>query len=220
MELKTVMRDSVGIKGLKDMCLAIDEKIGGKITIIEIGSYMGESSAIFAEEFPYGKIICIDPWKAGYDDKDIASSSDFTEVEQQFDLRTMEYENIFKLKGNSLDYYKNCDVVYIDGSHKYEDVKADLLHWLPQTKRVICGHDYYKNCDVVYIDGSHKYEDVKADLLHWLPQTKRVICGHDYCNDEEFLKIHSHIRGVTQAVNEVVGKPDMVFVDNSWLKWL
>lgn len=182
MELKTVMRDSIGIKGLKDMCLAIDEKIGGKITIIEIGSYMGESSAIFAEEFPYGKVICIDPWKAGYDDKDTTSSSDFTEVEQQFDLRTMEYENIFKLKSNSLDYYKNCDVVYLDGCHRYQDVKADLLHWLPQTKRVICGHDYY--------------------------------------NDEEFLKIHSHIRGVTQAVNEVVGKPDMVFVDSSWLKWL
>lgn len=182
MELKTVMRDSVGVKGLKDLCLAIDEKIGGKITIIEIGSYMGESSVIFAEEFPYADVICIDPWKSGYDDNDSASSSDFIEVEQQFNLRVKEYDNIFKVKGNSLDYYKECDVVYIDGSHKYEDVKADLLHWLPQTKK--------------------------------------VICGHDYCNDEEFLKIHSHIRGVTQAVNEVIGKPDIVFVDNSWLKWL
>lgn len=182
MELKTVMRDSVGIKGLKDMCLAIDEKIGGKITIIEIGSYMGESSAIFAEEFPYGKIICIDPWKAGYDDNDTTSNSNFTEVEQQFDLRTMEYENIFKLKGNSLDYYKNCDVVYIDGAHNEEAIKKDILHWLPQTKHIISGHDYY--------------------------------------NDEEFLKAHPHIKDVKKTVDEILGIPDKIFIDGSWLKFL
>ena len=181
-ELKTVMRDDVGVKGLKDLCLHIDEKIGGKITIIEVGSYMGESSVIFAEEFPFGKIICIDPWKGGYDENDSASNADYKDVEEQFDLRTKEYDNIYKVKDSSLDYYKPCDVVYIDGVHTYEGVKADLLHWLPQCTR--------------------------------------VICGHDYCEDEELLKIHSHIKGVKLAVDEVVGKPDVVFCDNSWIKWI
>ena len=145
MELKTVMRPEHTIQGLKDLCLTIDEKIGGKITIVEIGSFMGESAVIFAEEFPEAKIYCIDPWLPGYDNKDSASDFDFSDVENQFDLRTRNYTNIIKKKGLSTDFKIECDVVYIDGCHKYECVKEDILHWLPLTKKVICGHDYYED---------------------------------------------------------------------------
>ena len=73
---------------------------------------------------------------------------------------------------------------------------------------------------MVYIDGRHFYEGVKEDILYWLPKTKKVICGHDYCSDEQFLKLHPHIKGVKIAVDEILGTPDLNFCDNSWLKWI
>lgn len=176
--LKTVMRSGDTVKGLKDLCLTIDEKIGGKITIVEIGSYMGESAEIFAEEFPDAKIYCIDPWKGGFDDNDTCSHADYNEVENQFDLRTKDYPNIIKVKDFSTNVSISCDVVYIDGRHFYEGVKEDILHWLPLTKKVICGHDF---------------------LQTPVPS--------------------SHINGVQQAVREILGEPDKVFSETSWLKW-
>ena len=176
--LKTVMRSGDTVKGLKDLCLTIDEKIGGKITIVEIGSYMGESAEIFAEEFPDAKIYCIDPWKGGFDDNDTCSHADYNEVENQFDLRTKDYPNIIKVKDFSTNVNIPCDMVYIDGRHFYEGVKEDILHWLPLTKKVICGHDF---------------------LQTPVPS--------------------SHINGVQQAVREILGEPDKVFSETSWLKW-
>jgi hypothetical protein len=83
--------------------------------------------------------------------------------------------------------------------------------------------DFNTSCDVVYIDGIHTYEGVKEDILHWKPQlntVKSVICGHDYYTDEEFLKIHTHISGVKQAIDELLGKPDKTYSDGSWIKYL
>jgi hypothetical protein len=45
---------------------------------------MGESSLIFAEEFPNGKIFCIDSWEGGFDNSDSCSNADYSDVEQQF----------------------------------------------------------------------------------------------------------------------------------------
>jgi predicted O-methyltransferase YrrM len=39
---------------------------------------------------------------------------------------------------------KSRDLVYIDASHNYEDVKQDIEDWLPKIREggIICGHDY------------------------------------------------------------------------------
>jgi hypothetical protein len=186
MELKTVMRPEHGKVGLRELSNDIKNYFNtDNLLFVEVGSYMGESAEVFAQELPNAIIYCIDPWKGNYDEKDAASHADYTEVEHQFDLRTGNYKNIKKLKGFSTDFNTSCDVVYIDGIHTYEGVKEDILHWKLQLNTV-----------------------------------KSVICGHDYYTDEEFLKIHTHISGVKQAIDELLGKPDKTYSDGSWIKYL
>ena len=76
------MRNETNIPFLREFCQEIKSKIGEEITLVEIGSYTGQSAEIFAQEFPKGKIYCIDPWLEGYDPLDIAASSNMMEVEK------------------------------------------------------------------------------------------------------------------------------------------
>ena len=165
---------------LRRFCHELREIVGESPTIVELGSYMGESSLIFAEEFPNGKIICVDSWEGGFDDSDSCSNVDYSDVERQFDLRMSMVDNITKIKGLSTSVGIECDLVYIDACHKYECVKDDIHHWLPLVSKVISGHDYYL--------------------------------------DLGFINNHPHIKGVRQAVDEILDKPTMVFNDGSWFK--
>jgi hypothetical protein len=141
-KLKTVMRTKDFELQLRLFCSEIKKIIGESPTIVELGSYMGESSLIFSEEFPNGNIICIDSWVGGFDDSDSASHANYIDVENQFDIRMGMVNNITKIKGLSTDFSFECDLVYIDACHKYECVVNDIKHWLPLTKQVISGHDY------------------------------------------------------------------------------
>jgi len=140
--LKIVMRPQESEMELRRFCRDIKEIVGDSPTIVELGSYMGESSLIFSQEFPKGKVICVDSWEGGFDDSDSASHADYIDVEEQFDIRLNSVTNIQKIKGLSTDFSIECDVVYIDACHKYECVINDIKHWLPLTKKIISGHDY------------------------------------------------------------------------------
>lgn len=65
--------------------------------------------------------------------------------------------------------------------------------------------------DFVYIDGLHTYEQVKKDILNFAPflSETQMIGGHDY---------HANWSGVKKAVDEIIGNPDEVFCDTSWIK--
>lgn len=65
--------------------------------------------------------------------------------------------------------------------------------------------------DAAYIDACHTYEAVKKDISFWLPRCKIAICGHDYSTCWP---------GVRQAVDEMLGCPNVTYCDGSWLKWL
>jgi len=146
--LKTVMRPESSAIPLKQMCGSIKNRFTDVKTFVEVGSYMGESAVIFASEFPEGKIYCIDPWIGNFDNADSASFSDYSEVEEQFDLRAKNFNNIVKIKKMSTEVDMECDVIYIDGCHKYECVIEDIKYWKDKVKYAICGHDYYDD----YID--------------------------------------------------------------------
>lgn len=172
--LKSVMRNAnPDLDPLVDLCKDLKSHFGDKeITIVEIGSYMGESSAIFAKQFPNAKVICIDPWKNDYDSNDWASSSDFNEIEAQFNLRMEMYPNIEKRKGYSIDFEIPFDFIYIDGIHTYDGVTADILHWKPFVKEggIIGGHDYhpYWNGVVKAVDENLGTPDKVYEDFSWI----------------------------------------------------
>lgn len=145
---------------LRTMCKDIKDRLyelSKNPTIVEIGSYEGESTEIFAQEFPFATIYAIDPWINGYDDNDPTSKVNMINVENQFDMRTKYYKNIIKIKDFSLNVntVDEIDMVYIDGSHKYEDVKADILYWKSKMKvgGIISGHDYYLTNTPKHVEG-------------------------------------------------------------------
>ena len=64
--------------------------------------------------------------------------------------------------------------------------------------------------DLVYIDAEHTYEACFKDISTALEMKIRIISGHDYVQGEWV--------GVKKAVNDLLGTPDRVFSDRSWLK--
>lgn len=137
--------------GLIDMCKYIKELGIYPKTIVEVGVFEGESTQIFINEFPDSTILCIDPWKIGFDDNDILSKCQnrMDEAERNFDIIKEKYsQNIIKLKGISSSFesiltkYYPVDMTYIDGCHTYDAVKEDIAFWKPKTKHLLCGHDF------------------------------------------------------------------------------
>lgn len=120
------------------------------LTMIEVGSYAGESAEIFVNTGKVKKIICIDPWLPNYDSNDEASSSDFVKVEAAFDNVMKKYENVIvKFKGTLNDFLKSSydiqpDLIYIDACHTYEACKSDILNSVKLNPKFISGHDYIK----------------------------------------------------------------------------
>jgi predicted O-methyltransferase YrrM len=143
------MRPELYTNGLKDLINYINQfQSTSEMTMVEIGSYAGEGTEIFAEHFK--KVITIDPHVNGYDnDNDSASSSDFEMVIDKFNKRINNKENIEYINSTSDDAILKLkdvsfDFVYIDGWHTYEQVIKDIDNYLPQINKngFIGGHDY------------------------------------------------------------------------------
>jgi hypothetical protein len=131
--------------GLFEMIEVLENKFDMKQkTMIEIGSYQGESTEVFAKLF--NKIYAIDPWINGYDPYDISShATEMSLVEKAFDDRMKFYNGLFKIKDKSTNFFNNfnqiVDFTYIDGDHRYEAVIEDIK-LASKVSRYIGGHDY------------------------------------------------------------------------------
>jgi hypothetical protein len=106
----------------------VQERFAGveNLSILEIGSFEGYSANIFNKIFVSPEIFCVDPWVA----YSLHPNLNFTQIENNFDKNTKKL-NIKKFKMRSSDFFKNnnkkFDLIYIDGSHKADDVLADAI---------------------------------------------------------------------------------------------
>jgi hypothetical protein len=115
----------------------------------EVGSYAGESTELFRDSGKFKRIICIDPYKANYEDDqqvlmtlELARKSLLAKFNESMELLEVPFhESNEYIPDNSLDF---C---YIDGNHTYEFVKADILLAIKKIKAggYLAGHDYYPN---------------------------------------------------------------------------
>jgi predicted O-methyltransferase YrrM len=143
---QTWMRDATSTEGLLDLIKELGDN--SDKTMIEIGSFVGESTILFAQSFK--KVIAIDPFLADYDPADPTSYSfEFKNVYDTYLDRTSPYSNIQTLTMTSdaaADILNEdmFDFIYLDGLHTYEGVKTDIINYLPKVKQggVIGGHDY------------------------------------------------------------------------------
>jgi hypothetical protein len=149
---KATCRSEKYTNGLLDLINYLKDKVE---TMVEVGSYQGESTIIFAQNLPnIKKIYAVDPWLNGYAAGDICSDEYPMEiVENNFDIRIKDYPTIIKKKMFSTDFANeiedgSLDFVYIDGDHQYESCKNDIKIWLPKIKSngIIAGHDYLPAC--------------------------------------------------------------------------
>lgn len=115
------------------------------LKMVEVGCYQGESTAIFAANFKH--VYAVDCWQDGVDPFWKISES-MALIENQFDIRMSVYPNVTKIKSLSVEAAKRFDTmvdfVYIDASHDYGSVVADINAWLPHIRPGgwIGGHDY------------------------------------------------------------------------------
>ncbi len=134
---------------LSDGLVKLAAIIAPGAVIAEIGSYLGESARIFLDAGAR-LVFCIDPWKDGYDDGDVASARDnLAQVEKEFDRRMANRLNWIKLKmsGDEAANILNdrlLDAVYIDAKHTFEAVRANVRTWRSKVKAggFIAGHDW------------------------------------------------------------------------------
>lgn len=131
--------------GLFDFCNYIKKFYNTKkLTLLEIGTFAGESASVFAQYFK--EVTCIDSWCVENIEQNSPMRTCIQDAEKVFDELIKKQTNIIKIKGNSLDIEKtigkNFDVIYIDGEHSYNNVRADILAWRPHALKFISGHDY------------------------------------------------------------------------------
>jgi len=119
---------------------------------LEIGSWKGCSAKAIAEQLieTGGTLICVDDWKGNgnADTLQIATKEDvfhiFRNNMQILGLWDILKPMIMTSKEASLIVEdETLDFIFLDADHSYEEVKADILRWMPKLKYdgAFCGHD-------------------------------------------------------------------------------
>ena len=133
---------------------SIVEQFPSGSKFVEIGSWKGKSSAYMAIEIANSNkkidFYCVDTWEGSIEHKNKEELNRLYDIflrnmkpvdPYYFPLKIKSLEAASKFENNSLDF------VFIDASHEYEDVKEDIIAWLPKVKSggILAGHDYYLN---------------------------------------------------------------------------
>jgi len=174
------------------------------VRVLEIGSFLGQSALMWSQTIADhfqdgGSVLCVDPWQPFLSEQDVwggdlyqqtqASLEDGSAFEQfKVNITTAPSKApISFFRGTLKELVEHSlllpfDVVYIDGSHYYQDVKTDLLFAQPLVRDggILCG------------------DDLETEFPETDQEECRRCCNRDYVS-------HYH-PGVTLAVWEAFGR--------------
>jgi predicted O-methyltransferase YrrM len=118
----------------------------GARNVVEVGVYAGDLSRMVADIPTVHNLKLIDPWRAPYGKFDQAHMDGIAKQVMQWAdtksnvevLRWPSVEAAKSFDDESLDFY------HTDGCHDYQEVKADILAWLPKVRPggILCGDNY------------------------------------------------------------------------------
>lgn len=122
-------------------------------SVVEVGSFLGLSAIWFAQRV--AQVTCVDSW---YEPATYESNNNLVGTLRRWDLprdffgifrdnvmRSGHWHQITPIRGHShyvAEEVPYADLVYLDGSHSYEDCKRDIEIYRDKARRVLCGDDY------------------------------------------------------------------------------
>lgn len=128
------------------------------VCIVEIGTWTGKSSIAMADLVSRsgGEVHCIDPWSDPSQERtpfvmqlctqmggdDFLYDCFVANVGDRLGKTIIPHRDLSEIVAKSWD--KQIDFLFIDGDHRYEEVKKDIQLWRPHMKPggLIAGHDF------------------------------------------------------------------------------
>ena len=119
---------------------------------VELGAWLGKSSAYLCDKATHQNITIIDTWKGS--PNELTTTHKLATEQNIYNLfvENMGSRNYNVIKGESkvaakMFLKESLDVVFIDLTHTYEAVKEDIKLWLPKVKKggYIAGDDYHEH---------------------------------------------------------------------------
>lgn len=126
-------------------------------TIVEIGSYKGQSTVYMAVEIANSnkdiKFYAIDTWEGSKENINPSSIYFMSNINQLYNIYQNNISSVSSyitsirsdsIKSAELFIDKSVDIAFIDACHEYECVYKDIKAWLPKIKAggILAGHDY------------------------------------------------------------------------------
>lgn len=105
-------------------------------SVIEVGSWLGRSAKYILKTAPNCKLYCIDTWKGSIEHEARAEwAALLPNLYETFIVNMWEHQaRVTPLRMESLSGLQKCctmntkpELIYLDASHEYEDVLADLV---------------------------------------------------------------------------------------------
>ena len=150
--------------------------------IVEIGSWKGKSTICLAEGSKTGsraKVYAIDPHTGSKEHGNVWTFPEFKKNIAKFGHEDIVVPIVKTSRETIKDWNKPIGLLFIDGSHEYEDVKFDFEAWSPFVVEggIVAFHDFFRYEGVTRVARkglffSRSFKDV--GLIHSIAYGRKV----------------------------------------------